>query len=186
LALALIIYGGWGLATFFHDRLPPLALGALGGWLIAWHGSLQHEVIHGHPTASRRFNTLLATPPLALWLPFEAYRQSHLAHHATENLTDPEHDPESRYPRQDAGFRGAVSRRSAAIQSTLLGRIAVGPLFEILGFLGREAVRLARGDLVRLRLWAVHAMAVAAVLMWLHVVCAMSLTQYLVCFVYPG
>ena len=33
-----------------------------------------------------KFNRLLASPSMALWLPFEDYRITHLAHHVNENL----------------------------------------------------------------------------------------------------
>jgi fatty acid desaturase len=131
-------------------------------------------------------NTLLALPPLSLWLPFEAYRQSHLAHHETERLTDPEHDPESRYPLQGPGAGRSLARAAALVQSTLLGRMILGPAFEVIGFLNKEATRLARRDPARLRLWTVHTAMAGAVLAWLGVVCHLSLTQYLMCFVYPG
>jgi fatty acid desaturase len=59
-------------------------------------------------------------------------------------------------------------------------------VFEVAGFLGQEASRIVRFDVARLRLWMVHAVAAGAVLAWLHYVCAMSLGQYVLCFVYPG
>jgi len=176
LVLAALIYGGWALATLFRDRLPLLLLAAIGGWLMAWHGSLQHEVIHGHPTPWRRLNTALAFAPLSLWLPFEAYRRSHLAHHATEHLTDPAHDPESRYA------AAWLDRALLWPQATLLGRLVLGPVLEVGRFLAGAIAGRGRMDL---RAWALHAMAVAAILAWLHFVCAMSLGQYLLCFVYP-
>ena len=37
-----------------------------GAWLTAWHGSLQHEAIHGHPTRSARLNAALAWLPIGL------------------------------------------------------------------------------------------------------------------------
>jgi MFS superfamily sulfate permease-like transporter len=48
--LAIVIYAGWLLLTYFHERLPIALLIPAGGWLIAWHGSLQHETIP-HPIA---------------------------------------------------------------------------------------------------------------------------------------
>jgi fatty acid desaturase len=43
LAVAAAVYGGFGLATWFHEALPWWLLLPLGGFLVAWHGSLQHE-----------------------------------------------------------------------------------------------------------------------------------------------
>jgi fatty acid desaturase len=183
LALAAVIYGLWAVATFFHDRLPWPLLTLLGGWTVAWHGSLQHEIIHGHPTRSRRLNTLLGFTPLSLWAPFEAYRQSHLAHHATEHLTDPAHDPEARYLPASASL---AQRAAAALQATLLGRLLLGPFIEIGVFWLGEARRLARGEPGRLGLWIGHGLAAAVVVGWLVMVCHMSLWLYLATFVYPG
>jgi fatty acid desaturase len=181
--LALVIHAGWLAATFWHDRLPPLALFAIGGWLIAWHGSLQHEIIHGHPTPWRRVNALLGAAPLNLWLPFEVYRRSHLAHHAVEHLTDPAHDPESRY--LAPGDR-AMRRAFARAQATLLGRLILGPILEIGGFLAGQGRALARGDKAAWSLWALHLLALAPVLLWLVVACHFPLPLYGLCFVYPG
>ena len=73
--------------------------------------SLQHELIHGHPTRSRRINTALGFPPLSLWLPFACYRTSHLAHHAGDGLTDPRRDPESFYVTGEEWSRMGPVRR---------------------------------------------------------------------------
>jgi len=183
LGLAAVIYGLWAAATFFHDRLPWPLLALVGGWSVAWHGSLQHEIIHGHPTRSRRLNTILGFAPLSLWLPFEAYRQSHLAHHATEHLTDPRHDPEARYLPASASF---ARRTAAALQASLLGRLVLGPFIEVAGFWWDEAGRVFRREAGRLRLWAWHGLAAALVVGWLVWVCDMPLWLYLACFVYPG
>lgn len=183
LVLAAVIHGLWGVATFFHDRLPWPLLALVGGWAVAWHGSLQHEIIHGHPTRSRRLNTLIGFAPLSLWLPFEAYRQSHLAHHATEHLTDPAHDPEARYLPASARL---VHRAAAALQATLLGRLVLGPFIEIGVFWVAEARRLARGEPGRLGLWIGHGAAATLIIGWLVMVCHMPLWLYLAAFVYPG
>src|SRR5579863_8821539 len=80
-ALAAAVYAMWLGATFLWDRLPLWALLPIGAWTTASHMSLQHEIIHGHPTRTRWINNLIGQWPLALWLPFENYRHSHLAHH---------------------------------------------------------------------------------------------------------
>src|ERR1700743_2060672 len=81
IGLAAVIYGAWLVATFEQARIPLPAMMVLGGWLTAWHGSLQHEIIHGHPTRNRRFNLALAMAPLSLWLPLHSYRRNPLPHH---------------------------------------------------------------------------------------------------------
>jgi fatty acid desaturase len=181
--LAAIIYGLWFGLTYFHDRLAWPLLALAGGWVIAWHGSLQHEIIHGHPTRSRFLNTLLGFAPLSLWLPFEVYRRSHLAHHATEHLTDPAHDPEARYL---PASTPVARRAAAALQATLLGRLVLGPVIEIGGFGLDEAGRVIRGEPGRLSLWLGHGLAVTLVVAWLSLACHMPFWLYGLCFVYPG
>ncbi|MEK1861715.1 MAG: fatty acid desaturase, partial [Rhizobium leguminosarum] len=95
--LALVIHGGFLALTWWWQSLPLIMAVIAGGWLIAWHGSLQHEVIHGHPTGNQRINDAIGSIPLSLWLPYPIYRESHLEHHRDEYLTDPIEDPESSY-----------------------------------------------------------------------------------------
>ena len=185
LALAILIYGGWLAATYWHALLPWPVRIACGGWLIAWQGSLQHEAIHGHPTRSRRVNDMIAALPLCLWLPYARYRRSHLAHHATPHLTLPGHDPESRYLSAPLSPPGRMRRWVHAATATLAGRLLIGPALEIAGFLGDEAARLAREPRTR-RIWAIHLALVGMVLAWVVGVCRMSLAEYLLVFVYPG
>ncbi len=186
LALAAAIYGGWIAATLLHRQLNPWGLAAIGGWFVAWHGSLQHETIHGHPTPWPFANTLLAFAPLNLWLPYHRYRQSHRAHHAAEHLTDPGSDPESRYLAADPSAASALRRAGARASTTLLGRLLVGPFIEIGGFLASETKALLADEAGARRAWAIHLAAAALVATWLVWICRISLAQYFACFVYPG
>ena len=49
--------------------------------------SVQHELLHGHPTRSPLINKLLGYAPFAVWYPYTLYRDSHLLHHNDEDLT---------------------------------------------------------------------------------------------------
>jgi fatty acid desaturase len=183
LAVAMLIYGGWVAATLMAARLPPLVVAPLGGWLIAWHGSLQHETIHGHPTRWRRINRLLGAPPLNLWLPYGRYADLHLTHHSTDQLTVPGADPESRYLRgRSSPLRRAVARANA----TLAGRMLLGPALEIGCFLAAEAKALATNQPGVRRAWAVHLAGVAVLGAWVFGWLRLSLADYLTAFVYPG
>ena len=181
--LAAVIYGGWIAATRLHDRLPPPVLALLGGWLVAWHGSLQHEAIHGHPTRSARLNAALVGAPLSLWLPYPIYRRSHLAHHAAERLADPAHDPEARYL---PAHTGPLAKAIGQAQATLAGRLVIGPFVEITGFLAGEADRVRRDAPQARKVWVDHFLASAVVLAWIHFACQMGLLTYLGAFVLPG
>jgi fatty acid desaturase len=76
LAVASVVYGSWTGLTLWHEAIPAFALVPLAAWTIAWHSSLQHEILHGHPTRWRGLNRALAAMPLSLWIPFERYRRS--------------------------------------------------------------------------------------------------------------
>ena len=99
------VYLAWGLLTWFHGDLPWWLVLPAGAVVIAWHGSLQHEAVHGQLAPWRWLNDAVALPPLALWMPFPIYRSTHRAHHDFEILTDPWRDPESFYVDQSTWGR---------------------------------------------------------------------------------
>ncbi len=59
IAVALAIYGTFIVLTWWFNDLPLFATAPLGALILAWHSSFQHETIHGHPTNSRKINTIL-------------------------------------------------------------------------------------------------------------------------------
>lgn len=180
--LIIVIYGGWLGLTFLFNHIPLWVSGPAAAWLCAWHSSLQHELTHGHPTASRRLNALLGFPPLSLWLPFERYRDLHMEHHRDELvLTHPGFDTESYYVTEEGWQRrGPLARIATRIRNTFAGRVLLNPLRLIPLFLLHE-VRSGAW-----RVWAPHLLGVAALLYWVLVVCGIPLWAYLVFFVYAG
>lgn len=88
--LILTIYAGWFTTLTFWQTLGLLPATLLLIWFTAWYMSLQHELIHGHPTRFAWLNQLFGTLPLAVWYPYGLYRDSHLAHHRHDSLTIPE------------------------------------------------------------------------------------------------
>ncbi|MEH3121343.1 MAG: fatty acid desaturase [Sphingomonas phyllosphaerae] len=179
-ALAAVIYGGWLALTAFHAALPLPVVVMAGAWLVAWHGSLQHETIHGHPTRSATINAAIGSVPLSLWLPYSLYRDSHIAHHRSPHITDPRHDPESRYV---AG--GGAKRWAAAIQSTLLGRLLFGPALAILTLAAAEAQRLRTRPGAVARDWSLHLVGAAVLIAWLEAT-GFGTMRYLLLVVYPA
>ncbi len=185
--LAATIYGGWLLLTWFHRALPWPLLLAGGAWTVAWHASLQHELIHGHPTRLPWLNRALGLPPLLLHLPFDRYRALHLAHHRDERLTDPLDDPETQYVTgTDWRALGPAGRMALRITARLAGRLALGPVWAIARFVRRDAGRAWRGAPGVRAAWAWHLPALAVVLAWLTLACGMSLVTYALCFWLPG
>lgn len=180
-AVAAAIYGGWLVATACHAVIPwPIPV-LVGGGLIAWHGSLQHETIHGHPTRHRFVNDAIGSVPLALWLPYRLYRSSHRAHHAAEMITDPHDDPESRYRSKTGGLEAVFGW----LQSTLVGQMLFGPPILVLRFLVSEGRRAIQQPAQVARDWLPHLVAVMAVLWWLDHV-GLGVARYILTFVYPG
>ena len=185
--LAVFIYGAFLALTFWWQDLPLLVVILVGGWLIAWQGSLQHEVMHGHPTRNQAINDAIGSVPLSLWLPYPVYRETHLVHHRDEFLTDPIDDPESAYVTRMAWqTMGRAGRWLADFNMTLLGRLTLGPAVMILSFLIGEWRIVRSGDGGRARIWAWHLAAVLPVVIWITVVCGMPLWLYLFGFVYVG
>jgi len=189
LAIALAIHGGFIALTLFFNNLPLWLSAPAGALLLAWYGSLQHETIHGHPTTSRRFNRLLGALPLSVWIPYAAYRETHLRHHRYRgrHLTEAEHDPESYYlPAGTMAKAGQLKRWLYNANCTLAGRLIIGPAISIATFWTSEWRLILNGDRRRLRIWLQHALAVAFVLTWVAIVCHVSLAVYLALVVYPS
>jgi fatty acid desaturase len=187
LAVAMALYGGFAALTWFADVLPWWLVLPLGAYVVCWHGTLQHEVVHGHPTPWPWLNELMVVPSLWLWLPFRLYRELHLAHHRNELLTDPLEDPESYYVTQATWARlGPVGRWLLVARNTAAGRLLIGPLVSLVQVLWAEAWLLARGELRHVGHWLMHLVGVAVVLAWVMGVCGMSLGAYVVLFALPG
>lgn len=127
-AVATAIAAGFAAVLAGHESLPTLIVIGVLALLGAWYNSLQHEVIHGHPTPWAGVNTALATAPLGLVVPFAVYREIHLAHHRADPLTDPDLDPESFYVSAETWERcGPIRRAGLRAMRTLAGRLVLGP-----------------------------------------------------------
>ncbi|MBA3288054.1 MAG: fatty acid desaturase [Acidimicrobiia bacterium] len=128
LAVAAAIIGGFAAILLVQDHLPTAAVIVALAVLGAWYTSLQHEVIHGHPTPWRNVNALLAALPLDLVTRIADYRDQHLLHHRTEDLTDADLDPESFYVSPQTWHRAGPLRRAGILaMRTLAGRLVLGP-----------------------------------------------------------
>ena len=185
LALFICFYAAWLAVVLAHRSLPwfasVCALALLGGFYM----SLQHEALHGHPTSSRRVNTALAVAPLSFWLPYLAYRSSHMVHHHTD-LTDPEIDPESFYLRPvDWASAGTIRRTYILVSRTMIGRLTIGSVHSIIRYLAHEA-RALRTDRHVARRWVAHLIAAAALGWLLFGVVGVPVWEYALGFVVMG
>jgi fatty acid desaturase len=187
MALTLGTYGAWMLVTYHAMAWPAWIAFPVGAVLVTLQSSLQHEILHGHPTRSRRVNRILGILPLSLWMPYERYRQTHLLHHVDERLTDPLDDPESYYwTAEDWARLGPVGRALVRAQATLLGRIVLGPPWSIARFLIAEGRRVGADAPGARRIWVEHLLWCVPVVLWLVLVCQLPVWLYFAGMVLPG
>nr|WKF61728.1 hypothetical protein HUO10_006260 [Paraburkholderia busanensis] len=179
--LIVTIYGGWfGVATHARELGLPLTV-ALLAVFGAWYMSLQHELLHGHPTRSRRLNALLGFAPLAVWFPYGVYRDSHLLHHDDAHLTHPERDPESYFVSPLVWQRaGRTFRALLVFRNTFVGRLLIGPAFSIAATGVEAFAKLRRGDWRDVPVWLAHVVALGALAAWLQIECAMPAWVFIV------
>ncbi|NWB87598.1 MULTISPECIES: fatty acid desaturase [Pseudomonas] len=119
--------------------------------------SVQHELLHGHPTRFVWLNKLMGYAPFAVWYPYTLYRDSHLLHHRDEDLTLPGVDPESRYFRQqDWQRRSALQRSVHYLNKTVPGRLLLGAPLALFGLVKEEGQRLRRGERQAWLMWLTH------------------------------
>lgn len=187
LAVAVLIYAAWGALTWFYHDLPLWLTVPAAAYVVAWHGSLQHEAIHAHPTRRPWLNELLVLPNLWLWMPYRVYRDTHLAHHRDERLTDPLDDPESYYMTAEqwqdlSAFGRAVMR----FRNTVVGRLLIGPAIAVATLWWHELGRLLRGNRRAWKAWGLNAIGSGLALAWAIGVCDIPLLSYVLVFAYPA
>ncbi|MBG1232193.1 fatty acid desaturase [Aestuariivirga litoralis] len=183
IALTYVVIGS---LVWFHASLPWWVILPLGAYAACLHSSLQHEVLHGHPTRSRYINEALIFISPQLWLPYGRYRDLHLAHHNDMNLTCPVRDPESYYVLPDnwdhvAGWKKSLYR----FNNTLFGRMLIGPLVSIIQFWSQEFMEMGKGRVDGSGCWFKFAISTALVLAFVHW-CGMPIWQYILLIAYPS
>jgi fatty acid desaturase len=147
--------------------------------LTTLHSSLQHEVLHGHPTTSKLINELLVSLPIGLFIPYQRFRDQHLAHHNDETLTDNFDDPESNFLSADRWQElGPIRKRLMNFNRTLLGRMLAGPAITLATFYSADIKLMLSGDRRVLKAYLWHIPALIAVIWWLTTFSAFSLTTH--------
>ena len=155
--------------------------------LAAFHGSLQHETIHGHPTRWTWVNECLVSLPLIGVFPYRRYKALHLQHHRDEHLTDPYEDPESYFWPKDAVYQMTdFQRHIFSLNNTFVGRLAIGPALTIIGFGRTELARIKSGEPGVRFAWALHAIWFAGLITLITFVFQMPLWVYALCVTYPS
>ena len=126
---------------------------------IALHSSLQHEILHGHPTRNASINEALVFLPLGLFIPYRRFRDLHIRHHNDSRLTDPYDDPESFYLADcDLNRQCSVVRALLALNATFAGRMVIGPAMAMYAFWSSDFARVRAGDRRIIDAWIRHAL----------------------------
>ena len=186
-ALIVFTYGSWFTLTRAYGEWPTWIVAPCVAVLLTLHSSLQHEILHGHPTRWTALNRCFGILPLSLWIPYDRYRRSHLVHHINDRLTDPIDDPESNYVTPESwSQRSAFGRWIFQLQLTLAGRMSIGSWWRMGRFLVREAKAFARNEPGARTAWITHLVLCVPVVYWITVVCSMPLWFYFVAMVIPG
>ncbi|WP_170363326.1 fatty acid desaturase [Ruegeria arenilitoris] len=164
-ALIVACYALWLIAIFGVAACSLWLAVPMMGVVAALHSSLTHEALHGHPFRAKWLNEALMALPLTLFIPYNRFRDLHLAHHQDANLTDPYDDPESNYLDPAVWIRLPRWQRWVyQANNTLLGRMALGPIIGQLAFLRDDWRGAVRGGRDIWLAWALHLPGVAVVL----------------------
>ena len=182
MALAAGIYGAWFGLLLAAPWIGPAAAALLLVPVLVLHSSLQHEILHGHPFRDRRLNALLGLPALGLFLPYGRFAATHLAHHETDDLTDPHVDPESHYTAPEEWRRfGPVRRGILQVNRCLAGRLFLAPPRFLFGLMHSDIRAIGRGDRTILRDWLAHLATVPIVIALIVFVSGIPLWIYALC-----
>lgn len=181
------VYAGWFALILYTDTLGLWLSTVLLIVLLTLWQSLQHELLHGHPTRFNAVNKVLGYVPFTVWYPYTLYRDRHLLHHNDEDLTVPGVDPESRYVNQQQWADSSLFERGLHwLNKTVLGRVLLSaPLF-----LWRTACNelrgLRQGDRQAWRMWLTHGTVAVLMLSFIAVYSTMPVWHYLALVTVPS
>jgi fatty acid desaturase len=179
LGLFAFTYAAYALLTIYAENLPTLLIITLLSMTLALHSSLQHETLHILEPRWPILGYLIAAPALGLAIPYDRFRDLHLAHHVNEILTDPYDDPETNYLTDEVwATLSPFTQAILLFNNTFIGRIIVGPLVGQISFVLNDLRAIRTRDTKALYGWLKFIPAVAFVLAWLLVFSSISLIVY--------
>ncbi len=163
LAVIVAVYGLTVLTVVRYDVLTAWLAVPLLAVLGAWHLSMQHEVLHGHPFKNQFINDAIGGIPVTLWIPYLAFKKVHHEHHASD-LTNPELDNESYYVSQEQWDKAGPIRRAAwTANRTILFRMFVWTIVSTISYVTLVLKRAARGEKGDRMAVTLHVVGVVAV-----------------------
>jgi fatty acid desaturase len=185
LAVVIAVYGLTVLTVLRYDVLTPWLAVPMLAVLGAWHLSMQHEVLHGHPFKNQFINDAIGGIPVTLWIPYLAFKKDHYEHHLSD-LTNPALDNESYYVSQEQWDKAGRIRRAAwTANRTILFRMFVWTIVSTITYVLsvlKRAVRNEKSDRLAV---ALHVVGVAFVV-YLVSLSSMPLWQFALGTVYGG
>jgi fatty acid desaturase len=157
------VYGGWVGVLLSYGSIPAWLSVVLLAWFGAWHLSLQHEVVHGHPTRFAWLNDFIGSIPLTLWIPYFSFKREHLSHH-TAPLTIPNIDTESFYVTAERwNSVGPVTKAIYQANRTLMFRLLVWSIISTVTFIATKIKEAVLGQYNSRRAVMLHLIGVAGV-----------------------
>jgi fatty acid desaturase len=186
IAVIVAIYGLTVLTVLRHEVLTPWltipALSVLG----AWHLSMQHETIHGHPFRHIWLNDLIGSIPVTLWIPYFSFKKDHIEHHQSD-LTHPGLDNESYYVSPEAWASAGKLRKAAYwANRTILFRMFVWTIVSTVTYLWSKIRLMLRGDKQTWFAMATHVAGLVVVVYFVRSVAGMPLWQFALGTTYGG
>ena len=179
--LWLACWGLWLIGVFVLPMVSMLLAGVVLTLVLVLQSSLSHEALHGHPFASRRVNDGLAIVSLGLLVPYIRFRDTHLAHHIDERLTDPYDDPETNFYDPAVWARMAHwQQQIMQLNNTLLGRMLIGPLISQVMFMRGDWREMRQGNRAIICAWGIHLLS-SALVITVVVTSPMPIWIYLMC-----
>ena len=182
IAVCFLCYAGFAVATVWAEAMGFLSAAVVLTLSLTLFSSFSHEVLHGHPFRNKHLNEALVFPALAVLIPYERFRDTHLAHHHDPSLTDPYDDPESNFVDPDI-WGGWCKLRQAIylFNNTLAGRIIIGPIVGLWAFYVGDAKAIISGDRAVRRAYLLHIAGLVPVLIWLLTLSSMPVWLFLIC-----
>jgi len=186
IVVVVAVYGLTILTVMRREVLTPWLTIPFLSVLGAWHLSMQHETIHGHPFRSKLINDAIGSIPVTLWIPYFSFKKDHIEHHQSD-LTHPGLDNESYYVSPEAWARAGKIRRAAYwANRTILFRMFVWTVVSTLTYLWSIIRQMLRGDKQAWFAMAVHAAGLVVVAYLVRSVAGMPLWQFALGTTYGG
>ena len=181
------VYGMWFATLYWSQTLGLMVTTLLLLLSCTWYMSLQHELVHGHPTRHRGLNKLLGFAPLAVWFPYTLYLESHLRHHNDAHLTLPGVDPETHYVSDEVWQSSGWFMRALFVhRKRFWGRFAFGPAMAIGSVVHEALAQIRDGNYKYVPMWSLHITMLIGMLTAVHLWSGIPAWYYLLLVAYPA